>query len=281
MGRGDVTEREFESKEQELSVLREELNKTRQDLAEAEEALAVLHDKYDEQQTALSSAMAGWTEAANLQFSLVQELKTAEAKLQTLQSERDMLWQHLGNTASTPRSVGTPRQSPLLVVADWAEADEVKKFQDQISERAAAAAAAPLSQSPHRKATICIDAEDNSRDSSEAFVLATLVSKSEGLVCQMQAMHSQMSTEIEDLRASLERADSQRLSVEKDSMLLHANDRRYIVTMEEAIQKLEYAQAEMVPVIISVVAESQQLEMKLQVILQQARNSRAQGFGML
>ena len=76
--------------------------------------------QYAEQQSALASAMAGWTEAANLQFSLVQELKTAEAKLQTIQSERDMLWQHLQHLSTTAPSsaAGTPRAQTGSLVAD-------------------------------------------------------------------------------------------------------------------------------------------------------------------
>ena len=58
-----------------------------------QDALAKLGKKYAEQQTALGSAMAGWTDAANLQVSVVQELKAAKAKCEDLQAERDRIWQ--------------------------------------------------------------------------------------------------------------------------------------------------------------------------------------------
>ena len=58
-----------------------------------QDALAKLGKKYAEQQTALGSAMAGWTDAANLQLSVVQELKAAKAKCEDLQAERDRMWQ--------------------------------------------------------------------------------------------------------------------------------------------------------------------------------------------
>ena len=58
-----------------------------------QDALARLEKKYAEQQTALGNAMAGWTDAANLQLSVVQELKTAKAKCEDLQAERDRMWQ--------------------------------------------------------------------------------------------------------------------------------------------------------------------------------------------
>jgi len=81
MERGDVTEHEFLSSQAMLATAQDEIIKTRHNLIEVEDALSTLHVKYEEQQTALSSAMAGWTDAANLKFLLVQQLSTSEAKL--------------------------------------------------------------------------------------------------------------------------------------------------------------------------------------------------------
>ena len=81
MTKGNVTEREFVEKQAVIGALRDEIGATRKKLFETEEALTTMHNKYEEQQKALHAAMEGWTDAANLQFSVVQELRTAEAQL--------------------------------------------------------------------------------------------------------------------------------------------------------------------------------------------------------
>jgi hypothetical protein len=43
-----------------LAAVRSELEQTRKQLSEAEGALSALHEKYEEQQIALASAMSGW-----------------------------------------------------------------------------------------------------------------------------------------------------------------------------------------------------------------------------
>ena len=60
MVRDDVTEREFAIQTRELEAVRSELERTRKQLTDAEDALSSMHTKYEEQQAALASAMAGW-----------------------------------------------------------------------------------------------------------------------------------------------------------------------------------------------------------------------------
>ena len=55
-----MTEREFAIQTRELEAVRSELERTRKQLTDAEDALSSMHTKYEEQQAALASAMAGW-----------------------------------------------------------------------------------------------------------------------------------------------------------------------------------------------------------------------------
>ena len=154
--------------------------------------------QYAEQQSALASAMAGWTEAASLQFSLVQELKTAEAKLQTIQSERDMLWQHLSTTASSS-AAGTPRAHSGSLVADWEETSDVHHAPDHVSGHAASelllnAAPALFRSSPVRG----------------------LSGGLESLAKQLRELNTQMHSEMHTLQTSVELAHAKQSGQQRD-----------------------------------------------------------------
>jgi len=148
MTKGNVTEREFVEKQAVIGALRDEIGATRKKLFETEEALTTMHNKYEEQQKALHAAMEGWTDAANLQFSVVQELRTAEAQLVIVQGERDRLWQHISSSLQSPGSPAAPMVSwpgpdSVVSVSDvdivGKLREEMKATQSQLQDAAEAA----------------------------------------------------------------------------------------------------------------------------------------------
>lgn len=103
----------------------------------------------------------------------MQELKTAEVQVASLQSERDRLWQHL-SSASPAASVGTPRS----LWPDSTDAPDTKKQPDN---------AAPA-QAPEL-------ARESDQVHPHPTLDAALVSESAALVHQMMYIKQEMQTE--------------------------------------------------------------------------------------
>ena len=103
----------------------------------------------------------------------MQELKTAEAHVASLQSERDRLWQHL-SSASPAASVGTPRSL-------WPDSTDVPDTKKQ-----------PDNATPAQDPEL---ARESDQLHAHPALDAALVSESAALVHQMMHLNQEMQTE--------------------------------------------------------------------------------------